>query len=200
MYPVHYHVDRPDQFDRLQLLIRVVAFCALGMIGLSFGMVMMFGFVALPAFAAIRLTTRSQADYVQRDGLRIANGLRWFAAISAWAGLITDRLPHETPSETLRVDLTPTAHPTPTTAIVRVLTGIPSAFVLALLGCLGVVVWVWAALSILFVRRVGPGAFAYLVGLQRWSIRLLAYQAALVDDYPPFTFEDVPDGSVSCAS
>ncbi len=51
-------------------------------------------------------------------------------------------------------------------------------------------VWAWAALSILLWERVGPGAFDYLVGLQRWSIRLLAYQASLVDEYPPFSLSE----------
>ena len=42
------------------------------------------------------------------------------------------------------------------------------------------------------LRTRGPAAFNYLVGLQRWSIRLLAYQASLVDEYPPFSFADAP--------
>ncbi len=63
---------------------------------------------------------------------------------------------------------------------------------LAILCWIGVFVWLWAALSILLFERVGPDAFGYLVGLQRWSIRLLAYQASLVDEYPPFSFTEPP--------
>jgi hypothetical protein len=189
-YPVRYHVEHPAQFTRLQLLVRVVAFAALGVVGLSFGTVFFFAYLALPVVAASRLTTGDAQAYLTGDAPRIVRALRWFAAVSAWAGLITDRLPAQTPDEVLRVDVETGGHPTPPAAIWRILTGLPSAFVLCVLGCIGCFVWLWAALSILVTRRVGPGAFQYLVGLQRWSIRLLAYQASLVDEYPPFSFSD----------
>ena len=53
-YPVRYFVERPARFTRLQLLVRVVAFCALGVLGLTFGTVFLFGYLALPVFAAAR--------------------------------------------------------------------------------------------------------------------------------------------------
>jgi hypothetical protein len=126
----------------------------------------------------------------------VFRALRWFAAVSAWAGLITENLPSRTPEETVRIEVDTSVHPRPTpgSAMWRIVTGVPSALVLAILCWLGAFVWLWAALSILFVQRIGPGAFDYLVGLQRWSIRLLAYQASLVDEYPPFAFADrAPD-------
>ena len=190
MYPVHYHVEHPAQFTRLQLLVRAIAFFALGVVGISFGTVFVFGYVALPAFAAIRLGSRTQETYIADDGAKIVRALHWFAAICAWAGLISDRLPSKSPDETVELVVTPTAHPTARSALWRVVTGIPSALVLALLGGLAGIVWLWAALSILISERVGQYAFEFLVGVQRWSIRLLAYQASLVDDYPPFSFAD----------
>ncbi|MBS1122873.1 MAG: putative rane protein [Deltaproteobacteria bacterium] len=192
-YPVHYGIEPPPRFSRTQLLVRVVTFLALGVLGLSFGTVFLFAYLFLPAFAAIRLTSRPDAErYVAEDGPRILGGLRWFAAISAWAGLIAELLPGRTPEETVRLEIDrTTVHPTPGSAMMRLISGIPSAIVLAILCWLGMFVWLWAALTILVSERVGPGAFHYLVGLQRWSIRLLAYQASLVDEYPPFTFADV---------
>ena len=193
-YPVHYAVERPARFTRIQLLIRILVFCVLGIIGVSFGLAFMVGFAALPVFAAARLTSRGDKPhaYVADDGPRVIAVLRWFAAVSAWAGLIAEELPRRAPEETVRVDVEANAHPTPGSALMRLITGLPSAFVLAVLGWLGVFVWLWAALSVLFTERVGVGTFNYLVGLQRWSIRLLAYQASLVDEYPPFSFEDGP--------
>jgi len=52
-YPVHYRVVRSQRFTRLQLLIRLLVFVALGALGVSFGMVFWFAYLALPAFAAI---------------------------------------------------------------------------------------------------------------------------------------------------
>jgi hypothetical protein len=193
-YPVRYSVTQPERFTRLQLLIRVVAFIALGALGLSFGSVFAFAFLALPVFAASRLAFRDDAgSYLAEDGPRVVEALHWFAAVCAWAGLISETLPGHQPAETVRLRVERTAvRPTSTTAISRALVGLPSALVLMLLYCIGGFVWLWAALSILFTERVGRGAFEYLVGLQRWTVRLLAYQASLVDEYPPFSFSDTP--------
>lgn len=193
-YPVHYSVERPLRFSRINLLVRVLAFLAIGVIGLSFGTVFLFAYLALPVFAAIRISGADPAAYYRQDGPRVVAALRWLAAICAWAGLVAERLPSRAPAETVTIEIEDTPHRvlSPSSAIWRVLAGIPSALVLAILGWLGMFVWLWAALSILFTERVGPGAFHYLVGLQRWSVRLLAYQAALVDEYPPFSFSDAP--------
>lgn len=67
-----------------------------------------------------------------------------------------------------------------------------TVFAFAYLGAIGVLVWLWAALSVLVGERVGAGAFRYLVGLPRWSLRLLAYQASLVEAYPPFPLAPEP--------
>jgi Domain of unknown function (DUF4389) len=192
-YPVSYSLDRPARFSRLQLAVRVVAFLALGVLGLSFGTVFFFGYLALPVFAAIRLARDdTAATYLTADGPRVVTALRWFAAISAWVSLLAEHLPARSPDETVALRVEPDARPTVSAAIWRVITGLPSAFVLALLGALGVLVWLWAALSVLITQEVGPGAFAYLSGVQRWSVRLLAYQASLVDEYPPFSFAAAP--------
>lgn len=199
-YPVHFLVERPARFTRLQLAVRLVAFCALGVLGLSFGMVFGFAYLALPAFAASRLAAARDADgYVARDGPRIVQALRWFAAVSAWAALTAEHLPGRSPTETVTLELEGEPHPTASTALWRVLSGLPSALVLGLLGALGVLVWLWAALTILVSERVGDGAFHYLSGLQRWSVRLLAYQASLVDEYPPFSFAEAPPPALPTA-
>lgn len=190
-YPVHFHAPHPEHFTRLQLLVRLVAFIALGILGLSFGSFFVFAYLALPVFAAIRLASRPPEAYLDEDGPQIVRVLHWIAAISAWIGLVADRLPAHSPDETVELEVRRTAHPTVKNAMWRVIAGIPSALVLALLGFIGGLVWLWAALTILVSERVGNGAFDFLVGLQRWSIRLLAYQASLVDEYPPFSFSDL---------
>ncbi len=199
-YPVHYTVQHPPRFSRLQLAIRVVAFWALGVVGVSFGTVFAFCYLAFPAFAASRLAVRTgPKGYVERDGPRVLSALHWFAAVSAWAGLIVEHLPGRSPTETIELTVESQPHPSAKSALWRVIKGLPSLFVLAILGFLGVLVWIWAALSILLVQRIGNVAFNYLVGLQRWCIRLLAYQASLVDEYPPFSFSDVPPPFISAA-
>jgi hypothetical protein len=192
-YPLQYGVARPERFSRVQLAMRLVAFVALGMLGLSFGAILLFAYLALPVLAVSRLSSgRTKEAYVREDGPRILLLLHWLAAIMAWAGLISDRLPVQAPSETVSLSLERPASPGVTSAAWRVIGGLPSALVLVLLGWLGILVWLWAALGVLFTERVGAAPFGYLVGLQRYSLRLLAYQASLVDEYPPLSLDDPP--------
>jgi hypothetical protein len=192
-YPVRFSVEHPLRFSRINLLVRAVAFAALGVFGLSFGAVFMFAYLLLPVIATLRLSgTDDPGAYLRQDGPRVLAGLRWFAALSAWAGLTAERFPTSDPAETVTLELEALPHRTSARSapIWRVVTGIPSALVLAFLSWIGAFVWLWAALSILISERVGTGAFNYLAGLQRWTLRLLAYQASLVDEYPPFSFSD----------
>ncbi len=192
-YPVHYSAARPAHFSRLQLLVRILAFMVLGVAGISLGAVYMLAYLALPVFAAIRLSSgRDPAVFVAEDGARITRLVRWFAAVYAWFGLVAEKVPERSPDETVRVDIEPAGHPTVASALWRLLLGLPSALALWLLGVIGGLVWLWAAIMVLVHERIGEGTFAYLAGLQRWAIRLLAYQASIVEPYPPFSFEEAP--------
>ncbi|HVV84139.1 MAG TPA: DUF4389 domain-containing protein [Kofleriaceae bacterium] len=192
-YPVRYLVERPARFTRLQLLVRFVAFCALGVLGITFGTVFAFAYLALPVFAAVRLSGgREPEAYLHEDGQRLVRALGWFAAFSAWFALVAERLPGRSSSDVVAIEVDDGAKPDARKAIWRVVSGLPSALVLVLLCMIGTLVWLWAALSILVHERVGDGTHDYLIGLQRWAVRLLAYQASLVDDYPPFSFEEAP--------
>jgi hypothetical protein len=179
-YPVHYDVVAATGMSRIQLFIRFVAFVAIGLAGFSSGSIYAFGFFALPIIATFVRPAK------------ILRAIHWYAAISAWMNLTTERIP-EQPEDTvtLTVDKLPTDLPTPG-LVWRVLVGLPSAIALCFVAFIGSFVWLWAAITVLFAERVGAGAHHYLVGMQRWSVRLLAYQAGLVDEYPPFSFDDVP--------
>jgi len=190
-YPVHYSVVPSGPFSRLQLLVRLIAFVALGTLGVSFSAIFCFAYLVLPAYAASRLSTAPDR-YVREDGPRVLSVLRWFAAISAWTGLVVDQLPARSPGETIRLEVEATAPATAGAVLFRVITGLPSAIVLGLLGWIGLLVWMWGALTILLGGRIGEGALGYLTGLQRWSVRLLTYQAGLANDYPPFSFDEPP--------
>jgi len=191
-HPVHFAVSDSREFTRVQLLVRLVAVFALGVIGVSLGTVFAVAYLLLPVYAASRIASLGSSDaYARNDGQRVMRGIHWFAAVSAWAGLAVEALPAHGPEETVRLtlDVSP-VRASPVAALLRLLTGLLSALVLSVLGCIGTFVWVWAALCVLVTERIGAGAHGYLVGVQRWGVRLLAYQACLVDQYPPFGFSD----------
>jgi hypothetical protein len=194
VYPVHFEARPVARFTRVQLLVRLVALLALGMIGISLGTLFALAYLFLPIYAASRIASLGSAlEYSRQDGPRVLRALHWFVAVSAWAGLAVEALPAHGPEETVRIaiDVTP-LRASPVSALLRIPSGLLNACVLALLGCLGGFVWIWGAISIFLREDVGIGARSYLVGLQRWSLRLLAHQACLVDQYPPFSFSDGP--------
>jgi hypothetical protein len=193
-YPVEFDVKPVPRFTRVQLFVRLAALLALGMLGVSLGTVFWVGYLLLPIYAASRIASLgSAAQYARNDGPRVMLVLHWFAAVNAWAGLATEALPARHPSDTVHVRLEPTPiQSSPVAAILRIFTGFLSALALCLCGFLGMFIWIWAAISVLIDETIGARASSYLIGLQRWTLRLLAYQACLVDEYPPFSFRDGP--------
>jgi len=65
---------------------------------------------------------------------------------------------------------------------------IPHYIVLFFLGIAAVVVVIITWFAILFTGRYPKGLFDFVVGVMRWSLRVMAYAALLTTDkYPPFT-------------
>ena len=67
---------------------------------------------------------------------------------------------------------------------------IPHWTFLAFLGVGVLVAWVISFFSILFTGEYPRILFNYIVGVQRWGIRVSCYMAMLRDEYPPFSFDD----------
>lgn len=72
--------------------------------------------------------------------------------------------------------------------LIKWLLALPHYIVLGVLAFIGVFVWLFAWLSVVFTGRYPRGLFHYLVGLLRWSLRVQAYAFLLITDvYPPFS-------------
>jgi Domain of unknown function (DUF4389) len=72
--------------------------------------------------------------------------------------------------------------------LVKWILAIPHYFVLFFLGIAAFFVVVYAWFAILFTGRYPRGAFDFVLGVNRWSNRVIGYAFALVTDrYPPFS-------------
>jgi hypothetical protein len=187
-YPVQVEVTSPLRFDRVQLALRVVLAIALGWVGVSAGWLGCTLFLALPVIAAVLISTRGAQAYLDDTGLALWRAVSWLLAFSAYMLLLVDRFPTGEPTG-VEVQLQPDGHATTGSALLRLITSIPSGLVLAILGCVSSVLLVAGAVMILVDRRVPHGILGFQRGVLRWQARLLAYHASLIDEYPPFSFE-----------
>jgi hypothetical protein len=75
---------------------------------------------------------------------------------------------------------------------VKWLLAFPHYIALTFLGIGALVVAIISWFAVLFTGRYPEGMFDFMVGVQRWGVRVGAYVLLLTDKYPPFSLEDDP--------
>ncbi len=116
---------------------------------------------------------------------------RFGARVSSYAALLTDEYPSTVEEQKVHLDLDyPDAERDLNRwlPLVKWLLAIPHYLILVLLaiGAFFAVVIAWFA--ILLTGRYPQSLFNYVVGVQRWTLRVQAYAFLLVTDrYPPFS-------------
>lgn len=184
--PVHVEAASPPRYERAQLAVRVVLAIVAGWFGITIGWVSWLLYLVLPLIAAIEISTQPH-EYPARLGPPVWRALTWLLRLSAYMMFITDRFPLGTQAVTFEVEMT--ARPTVGSALLRLITSIPSAFVLFLVTLISGLLWLISAIDVLVAAHVPESILGYQRGVLRWQARLLAYHASLVDDYPPFTLD-----------
>jgi hypothetical protein len=188
-YPATFDVTRPDIFDRAQAALRVVIVILMSLVGSVAAWLLGVVYLLVPIGAAIMIQQAGSAAYLPEEGGRVAGWLRWLVGAYAYLLFLTDRFPSERPEESVHFEVAMSGTPTVGSALLRLLTSLPSAIVLALLSLVSAVVWLVCLVTVLVYEGVPRSLYGFQRGIVRWQARLLAYEASLVEEYPPFSFD-----------
>ena len=118
---------------------------------------------------------------------------RFTARVGAYLGLLREEYPSTDEEQAVRLDLD---YPDASRdlnrwlPIVKWILAIPHYIVLAILGVGALLSVVVAWFAIIFTGRYPRGLFNYVVGVNRWGLRVWAYMWLLITDrYPPFSLK-----------
>jgi hypothetical protein len=192
VHPVEVDVSSPGHFDRIQLLLRLGIAIVLGWIGITAGWLVCMLYATLPLIAAVAISSMGTRGYVDDFAPRTWRVVAWLLQLSAYMTLLVDRFPMGEDSA-VQPRIRITGRPTVSSALLRLLTSIPSGLVLGILWFVSAILWFVALVFVVLGAAIPRPILGYQRGVLRWQARLVAYHASLVEEYPPFTL-DTGDG------
>lgn len=199
-HPVEIQIQSPARFDRPQILVRLVLAIALGYVGLTLGWIACALYLVLPAVAAVFVSARGSHAYLTEVGPSVSRVLAWLVGLYAYLLMVIDRPQVSREPAEIRVAIHPGGVPSVQAAVLRLLSSLPAALLLAILL---IPAGLFAAVGVVTVI-VSRTQLEPLLRFQRAVIcyagRLAAYHAALVDSYPSFALEDAGPGAIDAAA
>ena len=199
-YPVRYSVDYPERLDRLSTALRLfyilpvllVYLLVAGASGTTragdFTSFAVRGTSGIALALVLMLLFRRKYPRWWFDWLLALS--RFGARLSVYGGLLTDRYPATDDEQSVHLDLDyPDAGQLNRwLPLVKWFLVIPHYLVLIFLVLAELFVTVFAWFAIVFTGRYPRGLFDFVVGVQRWSLRVAGYAFFMItDQYPPFS-------------
>jgi hypothetical protein len=187
-YAATFDIERPEKFARSQLALRLLLLVVLSIAGFALSLIHGVLWLAVPVVAAILISQKGARRYHDDAEGNMTSWLRFVVGAYAYLSLLTDKLPGDSKAgPNSQFHVTPTGTPTVGGTLVRIILVIPHAIVLAIVGIVAVLMVIFAAVMILISESYPESVYKFLRGWIRWQARVLAYLAALVDEYPPFS-------------
>lgn len=188
-YPVAFDVEQPERFDRGQVALRLLILILLAVLGGALGWIYGLVYLAIPVLAAILIAQKGSEQYIADAPNNMVRWLRVITGFYAYIALLTDKLPDDSPGGGVRFDVDSHGAPSLGDALLRIILAIPHAIVLWFLGIVAAILAIIAAVMILVQESYPASIYGFLRGYVRWQARVLAYMAALTQDYPPFELD-----------
>jgi hypothetical protein len=185
-YPVAYDVEYPQELSRWLIFVKwLLAVPHLLILG---GLSMAAGAVTIIAFFAILFTKRYPRELFEL----VVNVNRWSENVNAYTFLLRDEYPPfswEVGRYPVTYDVEYPEELSRWLIFVKWLLAVPHIIVLLFLF-LGQALALFAAwFAILFTKRFPEPLFRFVVGADRWRVRVSAYLNLMRDEYPPFSME-----------
>ena len=181
-YPLRYDVEYPEELSRwlifVKWLLAIPQFIILYLATAAY----------LPVAALLTILFRRKYPRWWFDFL--VHFLRYEYRVYAYLGLLRDEYPALEEEQFVHLDVDYPASLNRWLPLVKWLLAIPHIIVLLFLFIGAFVASVIAWFAILFTRRFPRGLFDFVVGVNRWGLRVNAYAFYLfTDEYPPFSFQ-----------
>ncbi len=201
VYPARFWVDYPDgPLNRLSTFFRLFAIIPIAIVmGLMPGMIYYswqsgqkeplqaatMAYVFLPLILMLLFRRKYPRWWYDWNISLVKFGYR----ISSYFLLLRDEYPSTDDEQAVHIDV-----PYPDAMqlnrwlpVIKWLLAIPHFVVLFFVGVGAIFVVIIAWFAILFTGKYPPSLFKYMVGFQRWTLRVTAYCLILTtDQYPPF--------------
>jgi hypothetical protein len=180
-YPLRYDVEYPEELSRwlifVKWLLAIPQFIILYLATAAY----------LPVAAVLTILFRRKYPRWWFDFL--VHFLRYEYRVYAYLGLLRDEYPALEEEQSVHLDVDYPASLNRWLPLVKWLLAIPHIIVLLFLFIGAFVASVIAWFAILFTKRFPRGLFDFVVGVNRWGLRVNAYAFYLfTDEYPPFSF------------
>jgi Domain of unknown function (DUF4389) len=192
-YPLIYSVEYPDRdLNRLTTAFRIFTVIPILIVlatvsggGAAAGGIVFFGTLLMILFR--KKYPRWWFDWNREL-------LRFITRVNTYGALMNDQYPSTDDQQWVHLEI---GYPNAETDLARGMPlvkwflAIPHYIVLLFLGIAAVVCVIIAWFAILFTGRYPRSLFDFVLGVQRWALRVVAYAFILVTDrYPPFSLQE----------
>lgn len=185
-YPATLEAGFPPRYERVQVLFRAMLIIAIGVLHRTVGSVFGILYLFLPILAAISISRNGGAGLRREDTRWFTRVIDWAVSFYAYFLFVIDTFPIRAEDRGAWLSLRANGSPRVGRALARLVTTLPHAIVLCVLGFASAIVAFAMAVSVLATGKCPDGLHTFQRDVVAYIGRVLAYHASLVDSYPPF--------------